>query len=326
MEIIAGIDGGGSKTLLALCSLEGQLLGLGRGGPSNVDDVGVEQAERSIAVALQAACSEAGVGLESIRFCFFGMAGVVSERDRAMVRGIAHSLGLSGVIDIDHDCRIALAGALSGRPGIVQIAGTGSSCFGRNVQGQVWRSGGWGHLISDEGSSYWLGREALVRVVRALDGRDPPTALQEPLLAVLKVEHPDHLLHRLYVQGLSRSELAALAPVVMVTAQSGDRAAQDLLTIGAGLLVECIAAVAQNLNLPSDAELAVVGGLTKAGEAFWQPLEAALAQKLPHMRLTSAELPPVLGAIVCALDAVQGLSESRLHNLKHSAWQHQGRL
>ena len=74
METIAGIDGGGSKTLVALCSLEGHLLGLGRGGPSNVDDVGVGEARRNISVALQAACSEAGVGLESIRSGFFGMA------------------------------------------------------------------------------------------------------------------------------------------------------------------------------------------------------------------------------------------------------------
>lgn len=326
METIAGIDGGGSKTLVALCSLEGHLLGLGRGGPSNVDDVGVGEARRNISVALQAACSEAGVGLESIRSGFFGMAGVVSEQDRVMVRGLAQSLGLSGAVAIDHDCRIALAGALSGRPGIVQIVGTGSACFGRNAQGQVWRSGGWGHLISDEGSGYWLGREALVRVVRALDGRDPPTALQAPLLAALEVDQPDQLLHRLYVKGLSRSELAALAPLVIATAESGDGAAQHLLTVGTGLLVECIAAVAQQLKLPGDSELAVVGGLTKAGAAFWRPLETALAQKLPHTPLTTAELPPVLGAIICALDAAQGLSESRLHNLKQSAWQHHGRL
>jgi len=140
------------------------------------------------------------------------------------------------------------------------------------------------------------------------------------------VEHPDRLLHRLYVRGLTRSELAALSPLVIAAAQRGDTAAQDLLNLGAVLLVECIAAVARQLELPGDSEVAVVGGLTKAGAAFWHPFETALAQKLPHIRLTPAELPPVLGAIVCALEAAQGLSEACLHNLKQSAVQQQGRL
>ncbi|MDX2007461.1 MAG: BadF/BadG/BcrA/BcrD ATPase family protein [Meiothermus sp.] len=325
MEVVAGIDGGGTKTLVALCTPEGRVLGLGRGGPSNVDDVGIATATQSIGAALDAACTEAKVGLEVLSSTFFGMAGVVSEEDRAIVQGIAQNLGLSGQSGIDHDCRIALAGALSGRPGIVLIAGTGSSCFGRNQQGEVWRSGGWGYLVSDEGSSYWLGREALVRVVRAVDGRDPPTALQPRLLEVLRVNHTDRLLHRLYVEGLSRSELAALAPQVIAAADEGDTAASQLLNQGGRLLVECVAAVAQQLEL-SDSELAVVGGLTKAGAAFWQPFKTALSEQLPQIRLTEAELPPVLGAVVCALEAQQKLNTTNLHALKNAAVEHAERL
>lgn len=325
MEVIAGIDGGGTKTLLVLCSLEGHLLGVGRGGPSNIDDVGVAQATHSIGEALHAACGEAGVGVDSIRSAFFGIAGIVAEEDRTLVRGIAHELGFWGSAEVDHDCRIALAGALCGRPGIVQIAGTGSSCFGRNAKGEVWRSGGWGYLVSDEGSSYWLGREALVRVVRALDGRDPPTELQSRLLGVLGVNHTDRLLHRLYVEGLSRSELAALAPQVIAAANEGDPAAIQLLEQGSRLLVECVAAVAKQLEL-GDSELAVVGGLTKAGTAFWQPFKTALSKQLPQLRLTEAELPPVLGAVVCALEAQQQLGAANLQALKNVAAEQAERL
>jgi N-acetylglucosamine kinase-like BadF-type ATPase len=102
---------------------------------------------------------------------FFGMAGVVSTADQAIVHDIARSLGLGGAVQVDHDIRIALAGGLSGRPGIALIAGTGSSCFGINAAGERWQAGGWGHLISDEGSSYWFGWNAIRLAAGACDGR-----------------------------------------------------------------------------------------------------------------------------------------------------------
>jgi N-acetylglucosamine kinase-like BadF-type ATPase len=107
------------------------------------------------------------------------MAGVVSPTDRAIMANIAQSLTLAPAdrVGVDHDCRIALAGGLSGRPGMVQIAGTGSSTFGVNASGESWRAGGWGQLISDEGSGYWLGVQAMQTAVRAFDGRLPPTLL-----------------------------------------------------------------------------------------------------------------------------------------------------
>lgn len=110
---VLGVDGGGTKTKAVIADEEGHVHGLGIGGPSNYDDVGMEKAKVGIAEALW-------------------MAGVVSEKDRAVIHAIARELSLAadGNIDIDHDCRIALAGGLSGRPGIVLIAGTGSSCYG----------------------------------------------------------------------------------------------------------------------------------------------------------------------------------------------------
>src|SRR6185436_17233044 len=125
-------------------------------------------------------------------------------------------------IGIDHDCRIALAGGLSGRPGIVLIAGTGSSCFGMNAAGEAWRSGGWGHLLADEGSGYWLGVKGLEAAVRAYDGRGAPTALLDQLQRHLGLPDMNDIMHRLYVTGMSRAELAALAPIVIAAAADGD--------------------------------------------------------------------------------------------------------
>src|SRR5205085_1278058 len=72
-------------------------------------------------------------------------------------------------------------------PGIVIIAGTGSIVYGRNQRGEAARAGGWGHLIGDEGSGYWIGREALAAVMRAEDGRGPSTRMTADILEFFTV-------------------------------------------------------------------------------------------------------------------------------------------
>ncbi len=301
---VLGVDAGGTKTLAAIADEAGVLLGSGRGGPGNFDDVGIERARANIGEAVEAARRAAGLAPEPFAAAFLGVAGVVSEADRAVVRAMAADLALApdGRVGVDHDCRIALAGGLSGRPGIVLIIGTGSSCFGMNAAGEAWRSGGWGHLISDEGSGYWLGVEALRAAVRAWDGRERPTVLLGRLLQHLGVAEPDDLLHRLYVVGMSRAELAALAPLVIAAAREGDAVAGGLLARGAEELADTVLAVARRLGLYGQAcELALAGGLAQVEDFVVQPLRAAVQARLPGCRVMAAELPPALGACLLAL-------------------------
>ena len=148
-----GVDGGGTKTQAVIIDECGRVLGAGLGGPANYDAVGVEVAQSNIAQAVEAARQAAGIADYPFASAYLGLAGVVCARDCEIVHGIARRLNLAAIVGVDHDCRIALAGGLSGRPGIVLISGTGSSCFGMNALGDQWRAGGWGYLISDEGRS-----------------------------------------------------------------------------------------------------------------------------------------------------------------------------
>src|SRR5688572_32083605 len=120
---VLGIDGGGTKTQVLIADEEGHVQGWGIGGPSNYDDVGMEKAKAGIREAVHMARQRAALPERPFDSVFLGMAGVVSEKDRAVIRTIARQLDLAGDqnIGIDHDCRIALAGGLSGRPGIVLI-------------------------------------------------------------------------------------------------------------------------------------------------------------------------------------------------------------
>jgi N-acetylglucosamine kinase-like BadF-type ATPase len=317
---VLGVDGGGTKTHVAIVDDAGRLCGLGQAGPSNYDDVGVEVAQANIGLAVQAARQMAGLDNRPFEAAFLGMAGVVSPQDRAAIRKIAHDLALAAPerIGIDHDCRIALAGGLSGRPGIVQIAGTGSSCYGRNRAGEDWRAGGWGHLISDEGSSYWFGMQAMRMAVGAFDGRVESTPLLDLVQQRLTLAHMNDIMHRLYVTGMSRAEIAALAPLVIEAARGGDQVSLRLIRQGTQELADCILAVARRLGMAAGpCELALVGGLFRAGDIFVLPLREAVGERLPQCQISLAELPPVLGACLLALQELgRDLDPAIIHQLR----------
>ena len=302
-SFVIGIDGGGTSTRAALLDLDGKLLAVGQGGTSNIDDVGVQVAEQNIDRAVAAAEVQAGIARQPAAAIFLGMAGVTSEADRDHIRQIARNLNLApdAAIGVDHDCRAALAGGLSGRAGIVQIIGTGSSCYGRTADGRNWMSGGRGHLVSDEGSGCWMGLQAIRAAVRAHDGRGPDTPLLAGVLAALNINEIDDVLNRLYVVGISRAELAALAPMVVREAMAGDAAALGIVQKGAYDVAELVEAVARKLQMGAP-EVCIVGGLLNTGPIIFDSYRAAMLRRVPTADVKTAEQPPVMGAALLALE------------------------
>ena len=118
---------------------------------------------------------------------FWASAASSRSEDQAIIRGIVRDLSLApdDFIGVDHDLRVALMGGLAGEAGIVLIAGTGSSCYGRDEQGRSWQAGGWGPVLDDPGSSYWLGRQAMIAAVRDHDGRGEPRRLRARVMDAL---------------------------------------------------------------------------------------------------------------------------------------------
>jgi len=142
--------------------------------------------------------------------------------------------------------------------------------------------------------------------VRAFDGRIPPTQLVDLVQRQLGIEIMNDIMHRLYVVGMSRAEVAALAPLVLGAAREGDAAALGLVARGMRAIADCAAAVARRIGMADGpCELALVGGLFQAGEIVLAPLRAALADRLPDCQISLAELPPVLGACLLGLQQIE---------------------
>lgn len=304
MALFLGIDGGGTSTRALLCDERGRVLGLGTGGVANHLHAGWDGAAQSLRAAVDGAFAAAGLTAASCAAAFLGMAAAASDETRQRWRELAHRLGLAAApaaIGVDHDIRIALAGGLAGRPGIALIAGTGSSCYGRTAAGATWQAGGWGSILDDGGGGYWLGLRAVGAAIRGDDGRGPATALRERILDRLHVSNLREIVTRLHDGTLVRHELARLAEDVMACAAAGDAPAQELLARGAGELATMVRAVAHKL-FPAAAPEVVLAGSTANAAAYAPVIRASVAHEVPAARVVPAELAPVAGATLLALE------------------------
>jgi N-acetylglucosamine kinase-like BadF-type ATPase len=241
----------------------------------------------------------------------------VSEQDRETIRTMARAIDLAPVrnIEVDHDLRIALAGGLAGNEGLVLIVGTGSSCYGRRANGKHHRTG-WGYLLDDLGSGYFLGLQAMIAVIRAADGRGIPTTLSARIRQELKYSHIDEIMRILYHDSRRVTNVAALAPIVLAEAKDRDEAAMSIIERGAEELSLMVATVAKKLDFAPDAPLVIVGGVAEQSAFYRTKIESAIVQRIPQCRIQPPQLPPILGAVLLALEGSGHGREAVIAKLK----------
>jgi N-acetylglucosamine kinase-like BadF-type ATPase len=249
------------------------------------------------------------------------MCGASTDADFEHLKGMflaAPELPSDLPVTVVNDTYSGLSGGLSGRPGIVLIAGTGSAVFGRNAAGETYLCGGWGALVDDCGSAYWVGLEALKIVARAADARAKPTALTNVVFRFFGINETRQLISCVHNEGLERSGLALLAPDVVMASSEGDWAAKNIVARAIEELVTCVKTVADKLFADdSDCSVVLVGGLALSGEPFQRMLIEAIERAVPSSKVCDAELPPERGAALEALRfAGIELTPTILANLK----------
>src|SRR3954470_15784363 len=187
---VLGIDAGGSKTVCLLADDRGTIVSEARGPGANLHAAGELAVEKVLHEVMEQAIGDRPIAAGAI--CL-GIAGVDRLDEAQTVRAIMRRIGYKSRVVVVNDALIALVAGARDEPGILINAGTGSIVYGRNADGEAARAGGWGHMIGDEGSGYWIGREALAAVMRASDGRGPATALTADVLAHFEIADVSHL-------------------------------------------------------------------------------------------------------------------------------------
>jgi len=300
--IFCGVDVGGTSSRACIASLDGRTLGVGRGPGGNPNHYGWEQAGASVLAAVTEACGAANLTKADIDGVFVGAASVLMESDRETLKGIIQGdFTHPGCrIAIDHDIRIALEGGLSGRPGIVLISGTGSSCFGRNSQNNTWQAGGWDQVLDDLGSGYDIAQKAMAASCRAADGRGDRTLLQEILFRALQAKDVCEFAVKVHRPRKARDEIAALASHVFEASVQGDPLAESILKAGAMELAAMVIAVSSRLFPQHAPEIIFSGGLLENSETYRSYVREYILQSLPEAVICPREYPPLIGALFLA--------------------------
>lgn len=304
VDVVLGFDAGGTSTECAVMTLDQKVLAVGSAGPGNFQLVKEDGVRRVVLDAYRAALERVG-GTVRVRGAFIGIAGATTRAEHERIARVCRSLGIAPNWQVTADMVPALAAGTMGEPGIVVISGTGSICWGCDAYGATARSGGWGYLLGDEGSGYYLGQRALIAVFRAYDGRGEPTVLTGRILEAFSCSELPDVVGIIYGEEQPRTRIAALAPIVIGAAEQGDLVAQTLVADAAAELVSAVRAVYEQLRFHDKVPVVATGGLFRS-EYLWNQIAAALSKRLPDGELIRPKVEPAVGACHLALRAVHG--------------------
>lgn len=255
MRFLMGVDGGGSSTRAVVVTPESwKILGRGTAGSSNHYSVGARGAAENCQLAVQRALADARldhpeISTEAISSWGFALAGVRRERD-ALVMGEQIGKWLQNAKwTLETDAIGAHNGAFMGKPGIMLSVGTGAICLGMNEKDERFYADGWGPILGDLGSGYWIGLEALRAACRQQDAEAMLfSELSKVLLARLKLENWDALVHWIYAPETSRDQVARLSQAVFELANCGEENAIEIQREAASHLAETVFLVAQRMQ------------------------------------------------------------------------------
>jgi N-acetylglucosamine kinase-like BadF-type ATPase len=301
---VIGIDAGGTKTVCQLADATGTLVAEARAGGANLQAVGELEVEKVLYHVMEAAIGDREIVPRAI--CL-GIAGVDRPDDAAVVRSILRRIGFQARLLVVNDALVALESGAPSQPGVVIISGTGSIAYGRNAAHEAARAGGWGHVLGDEGSGYWIGRAALRAVLRESDRRGPATALTALLLEHFGIAQAQGLLHEVYYSNLRPSAIGSLATCVDGAFREGDAVAIGILRAAANELEGSGMTVARRLGLVGqDFTFVLSGGIFRAIPWLREELERRLTLAAPGCRAMLLTREPATGAVLLALQEAAG--------------------
>jgi glucosamine kinase len=287
---LLGIDIGATRSRARLCT-GGQLTAESQGPSASLPAAGQEQAE----AALSALLDDLKLGeTEPLDAICAGSAGLSVPGAREFLHDHLAPLTWPGALTIVPDIQLVLPAAGLAE-GVAVVCGTGSVAVGRH-HGRTVQIGGWGYLLGDEGSGYWVVREALRRLLDRRDHARPPGHLGDQLLAATGCASLAQLHRLVYEQPHRPSDWARHAGLVL---GSADPAAAAIAARAADHVAALAATAAGELDPAGRLPVVLAGGLL-GNPAFRDAAREAVARALPHAPVSVLADEPVAGAIQLA--------------------------
>ncbi|MBM4166199.1 MAG: hypothetical protein FJ218_04665 [Ignavibacteria bacterium] len=303
-----GIEGGGTKSTAILCNENGKIFSQTKGKATNPNVVGFEQATKVILNLISDCSKKAKCPLKEISSIAIGTAGGGNKQNQLRLKKELRKIlrrNTSAKIKVTSDAEIAVEAALGNESGIVLIAGTGSILFGKNYDSQnpnptsqIFRIGGWGKIIGDEGSGFAIARDALKEVVKSFDRKIKPTELTNAALSFFNVKSVVELPSKI---SNTNTVLASFAPIVIQLAKEKDFQSLFVVEFHCNELLQQLHLMFNNFHNAEKLPLVLLGGLLENENFYSQMLKEKIKHYFPQLEIRKPKFPATHGAILISM-------------------------
>lgn len=304
-EYYAGLDIGGTSGRLKICDGEGKVLGEFTAQGCSLNTDGAEKSRLRYRMLVLPALQELGLEASSCLGICVAASGIDSASDEHDCRAIFEEMGFFHErLLVLNDCEVFLH--MTDTPSLVVISGTGSVCFGRDVKGKIFRTGGWNHILSDEGSAFDFGLRILRKAGDELSGR-----IQCPVLTPLFIKETgldtlEKLDDFINANLMEKSRIARLSLLGYEAAKAGDPEAIKLHRECGEALWGLIRDTASKMDLDIPMEkvsLWLWGSVLVKNDIIRNMVEDKVREAMPGIKISI----PALSALDTALKAAMGL-------------------
>ncbi len=319
MEFYLAVDGGGSKTKIALYDARGVQHGILSVGPSAYCDIGVSAVTTVLYEGIQALFSQVGATWAELKQAAFCLSSV-GERPSLDAQLTEQLVALCKNAVVVNDSYCALYAAHGGGEGIVAVSGTGSIACGLDSQGNTARCGGYSPMFSDEGSAYWLGVKAMELFCKQDDGRVERSVLHTAFAQRLGVRSAFELMEWAeHARTGGRRRFAKLQLLLEAAANDGDASAASLYEQAARELSLLCSGLLSKLSFRnSPVKVSFSGGTFRAGKWVLEPFSRFLEENNCTLSRPLLDVPVKGAAILCLSAAGIPITDSLIDTLRGS--------
>jgi N-acetylglucosamine kinase-like BadF-type ATPase len=316
MTLVLAVDGGNSKTDLALVRGDGALLSLVRGPGSSPHHIGLDGCldvlERLLAQALQAAdLARNGAHAADVAHVLLAGADLPAE-ERALQEAVAAREFAPAPVVANDTFAVLREGTDRGW-GVAVTCGAGINCAGVAPDGRHARFPALGAITGDWGGGFDVGLAGLSAAARAADGRGPATRLEHAVPARFGLTTPGELAEAIHLGRIAMARVVELGPVVLAEAETGDGVAAELADRQAEEIVAFVRVALERLDLAgADAEVVIGGGLLRSDRGrVSDAVVAGVAAIAPRATVRVTTTAPIVGAALLGLDELGAGPEAR---------------
>ena len=297
MKYFIGLDGGGTKTDCIITDEHYNQLYSLKGGPLNLLSSPLSESSRAIIQLINSCLSKLNITLAHLDCIGIGVAGAGRIEDAEKLELnlkdlLPHSIKLKVITDAE----AALEGAFNGKPGCILISGTGSIILGKDQNGVIYRCGGFGKIIGDEGSGYMLGKKGLIAAVKEFDGRGEKSLITALLKDKYKIESGQDVINAVYKNNL---DISGVAPLVLASAGNNDKVALEIINEETEELLFLISCMMKKLK-KENIQISFVGKLINTINIFSNTLKNKLTDSYKLIKIKKPEYSPAMGAVFIA--------------------------